>query len=523
MNRIFRMVVCLSVSFAACTLHAASIWYVHTNGSDAANGTSWLTARRTIQAAINLANSNDTVLVSNGVYSTGGLVVDGGDGITNRVAITNAITVKSLNGPQWTIIQGARDPVTTNGDAAVRCVYVGLNATISGFTLTGGATRFTFGHQSGKGGGAWCEPSGVVSNCIITGNSACFRAGGASEGTLNNCALTANEAQYGGGASYSTLNDCLISNNIAFFYGGGVDGGTANRCTFNNNRAGYGGGASAVILNNCLITGNVADDSGGGTCYGAAINCTIVGNTASNVGGGSYIGELTNCIVFYNSAAAAPDLKYILADYTCSPGANGIGNITNAPQFIQESAGNYRLAPQSPCRNTGSNADAPGATDRDGKPRIAGGTVDMGAYEYQDLPTNYWLWAGAITNGKNSYGESALGDGYPNLFKYASGSSADYTDTLAAVTAAQSNGILILRFNRNTNANDLAWRVEGTGSVTNGGWLPVATYIPAVGSWDSNLVEEVGPLNPVQVTIRDQAPPDYSTNRFLRVRVYKIF
>ena len=57
-------------------------------------------------------------------------------------------------------------------------------------------------------------------------------------------------------------------------------------------------------------------------------------------------------------------------------------NLNNAdPLFV--SSGNYHLSASSPCVNTGNN-DAPSipTTDKDGNPRITGGTVDMGAYEY---------------------------------------------------------------------------------------------------------------------------------------------
>jgi hypothetical protein len=412
---------------------------------------SWDTGSHVIQDAIDVAASGDEIVVTNGTYSTGGRAV-GTNLLVSRVAINKALTVRSVNGPQFTTIVGRQLSLVTNGTGAVRCAYLTDGASLSGFTLIRGATR-TNGvgpidfSPDFSGGGVCCDSTNaLITNCVINGNAAYENGGGVCNGTLNNCTLMNNwTLGFGGGAYGSTLNSCLLSRNWAD----------------------SGGGVKYGVLNNCVLSGNIAggfDGYGGGARNATLRNCTVVGNSAAWEGGGatgypdSFACVLDNCIVCFNSASyRANDADYCALIYCW----------TNDPLFVNYSAGNLRLNSNSPCVNAGNNSYVTSLTDFDGKPRIFGGTVDIGAFEWRPaLQSAFYDWLqsyGLPGDGSADFLDSD-GDGRNNWEEWVCGTSpTNKLSVLKIVSASVSGGGLAVSWQSVAGVNYI---VESTTNLS---------------------------------------------------------
>ena len=296
---------CCLLPTAICLLFTATSFantnYVGTAGTSSGN------YYTDIQSAVDATLAGGLVLVSNGVYDTGGAMVPYGSGeLTNRVVILRNITIRSISGPQSTIIVGSEGVTGGSGTGAVRCVYFDVtDAVLSGFTLSNGHTLVHGDETWDKsGGGALMGYGSVITNCIITGCSAGNLNGGGGgvyiyyDGTIDDCVLFNNGAEFGAGVyMYSFGSDGVIKNSI-----------------FRDNTAGYDGGAIRMekgLLINCVISNNTSKGSAGGvSCFDSSIvGCRIENNSAMMESGGSGGGisafknmKILDCEIINNSS-----------------------------------------------------------------------------------------------------------------------------------------------------------------------------------------------------------------------------
>ncbi|MCL1856430.1 MAG: hypothetical protein FWF84_02145, partial [Kiritimatiellaeota bacterium] len=359
-----KVIITFMVAVTAIAANAATYYVDASRPNDTGAGTSWATAKRTIQAAVDIAGAGDGIVVTNGTYAP-------------IKTANKAIAISSVNGAAATVIDGG---------GTSRCASLGTSSTqtntvLSGFTLTNGL--------SADGAGAH---SGTLNHCVVSGNTSTGGGGGACASALNHCTVSGNvAATTGGGTRYCRLTDCTVSGNTASQSGGGAYFSTLNNCTVSGNTSErYGGGVYEGTLNNCAVFGNRANDGGGGGAfYGTLNNCTVSGNTAAGYygSGGTYYCTINNSIVWGNAVIDGTTTNYNLGTfrYSCAEpvpmGGSHVMNIGGDPLFRLPEAGDYRLMTGSPCLDAGTNDDVVGATDILGNARIQNGTVDMGAYE----------------------------------------------------------------------------------------------------------------------------------------------
>ena len=392
----------MAISMVCCG-NAATTWYVTKSGKDTNSGKSESAAFLTIQKAIDSAAKGDIILVSEGTYD-----------YISVPAAKDALVIRAVGTVTKSVIKG---------NSGHRCVTVGAgktkNVVVAGFTLTGASL-------SGENYGAGIS-GGTCSNCVVRGNTASVRAGGAYDCILINSEVSDNVARYSvggiykcqgvgcvikgntstrydqGGVTESELTDCIVESNVGEM-GGGVASSQLTRCVIRNNvRKTSGGGSSSqgfgvhsCTCTDCLICGNRGPDGGAVSGSSKLYNCTVVDNAAGRADSSSGYtdvirgGTFYNCIFGGRSTNSNSNTVFGATFNKCLLWNAQIHNATqnkstNAnPEFA--GVGDYRLKSTSPCINAGDNTYVKSSVDILGNPRVVGGAVDLGAYEWQSAP-----------------------------------------------------------------------------------------------------------------------------------------
>jgi len=277
----------------------------------------------TIQAAIDLAESGDEVVVAAGTWR---------ETIDLR---GKAIVLRGAAGPQATTLdgRGLKGSVLrcTGGETA--------ETRIEGFTVTGGSGDVdTHGPQATVGGGLLVLASSpTIVDCVFRENQVLLHGGAVycgenanpsfvgctfasnvgekggavfnirSNPRFSSCLFLRNVADYGGGAVYNdrrcapSFLACRFEANEALYNGGAIydyeSRGSLSGCTFARNTAAFKGGAvysayrSDTVMADCRFLTQTDDVAGR---RGVSLSATTI-HGACCIGGGCVVATRTDC------------------------------------------------------------------------------------------------------------------------------------------------------------------------------------------------------------------------------------
>jgi hypothetical protein len=307
-----------------------------------------------IAEAVAVAQSEDTVVVRDGLYT--------GPGNTFIDVFGKSITIRSERGPDNCTVdlEGSNFFMSFSGGAA--------GSRLEGFQILN----------------PWRGPG--APQAIFVDTSA----------TIANCRFAAPPPN---------------GNTKAIWIGGGSRV-VISHCTFDQVQFPVESVSGECVLENCVISGaNIGMDVEGGngtpTCIGASllrvVNSTITASSTGIRTSGGTVGSIENSIVWGNTNFQLVGLTgAVSVSYSdIQGGYAGTGNIDLDPLFVNAGALDYRLSAGSPCIDAGNSAaaDLP-ANDLEGGAREfdkattpdtgVGGppVVDMGADEWNDCNAN---------------------------------------------------------------------------------------------------------------------------------------
>ncbi len=421
----------------------SAVFYVDHTATGSNDGSTWVDAFNTIEAAIDAATFGDQIWVAEGVYTP--LTTSS----TDYYSLKNGVEMYGgFSGDEMlledrdiemypTILDGnINDPGSSTDNLlhVVKALDTSLGTRLDGFTVINGRADGTF--LSSEMGGGFMNEGGscTVANCVFQGNY-CSYGGGAiaqySSGILNmdNCIIRSNISDSKGGGiivrdGILNITNSDISSNQCTGSGGAIRvyEGTINidKCSISGNIAGNSSTINvddegAVNCTNSLIVGNIANSSSvinvsllSNNQSQSFINCTIAHNRntdTENVANSRSMflndeTEIRNCIIWDNNGVGTGEINsggttishsIVSGGYTIS-GVQQPNIYQNDPEFL--TPGNSSAAPffyndydyRVPLLGFPVDAGVDSFSselnfDFDGNDRINGAAVDLGAFE----------------------------------------------------------------------------------------------------------------------------------------------
>ncbi|MES2477930.1 MAG: T9SS type A sorting domain-containing protein [Bacteroidota bacterium] len=307
---------CFDTSLATAITAVPGVLYVDSSKASSGDGSSWANAFKTVNEALDLANSvsgcETQIWVKKGTYYP---TTNTGRDSSFRIARNNIKLYGGFSGTEillsdrsvtgnLTILSGDIGVANDSTDNAYHVITIfgrstakiDSNTVVDGFTITKGNAQsggsytyagLTYNRQDGAGaflygGGSGNQCSPLISNCIFSRNSANFGGGiyaagfsaGNSGPILRKNTFTQNKANNNGCGAFLNTQ------------GSGISNSTIDECTFSANFGSYGGGI-------------FFQGGSGGTLNSTVTNCTFTANNITNQGGGVYANS--NATVVYSN------------------------------------------------------------------------------------------------------------------------------------------------------------------------------------------------------------------------------
>ncbi|HOV24695.1 MAG TPA: NosD domain-containing protein, partial [Candidatus Marinimicrobia bacterium] len=288
----------------AITGAKGATYYVRSDGNDESSGTSWETAKKTIQRAINNAGNGDTIIVG----SSGGH----GDGVyTENVNVAKSLIIKSESGYATTTVVAA----DTNDHV--------FEITVSNVTIGGEDCGFSIYGATGTDVAAIFLGNNVT-NCTIQDNR---------------CGWDNDHKNYCGIMLYNSNTNTILNNTSSSSTVSGILLLSSSHNTISGNtlRSNYLG-ISLSYSNDNTISGNTCNSNRvyGLSLHSSNYNIIYLNNLSNNSDGNTGVSASTTntwnspTLIFYNYTGGSYHKNYLgnyYSDYAGTDGdGNGIGN-----------------------------------------------------------------------------------------------------------------------------------------------------------------------------------------------------